>query len=601
MSEYDELVKHGYTEEAINLPLDDISKMTIFDSPMGPGREDKGVIVRDHDGVEKRTSSIMMGYNSRGIRLENGDYVSLEELERALGETLVTDEENVVYACKRSGKIVQIDDISKELFKKAMQETYLTHTQTDKVINQQAAEVVVHDDGKEYPKGIAMLGNNEIQLPSGEYVSEEEIRKAIQDYVMLRGPKTGPITPIIHTPSPEPKIEKEEPTKKEEVYTVIKRIVHKASVIPVVVATTALILSGFGRTDTTDFVETRSRVQNVGMEATRIEQQVEFESHDDVLERLLGDFTVGEQTKIEAGVPYYASSDYEYGGNAQSGVFGEGIRQAGNYNVEGFSILKDGHIVQTEWQEGEDLYAVLEQVAKDNNTTIEALKPMLHIGGPVAGWVNVDDLISEEEKTPQEIAQHVVLDDSHKIEGHIDNFEGDSITVQSENEDVTLKIKKDDGSFVQEGDIIIGSDGQEYQIQTLSVEDEEVIDYEEVKIGTRLEWSIKNITLAEALAAATVGVVGTYISSKIDRKEKIKMTDSEIDGMIRETEKKFKETKDEFKGSSEFAKATETLTHKHIDPSLSPNQALRDSLIDQKITVEEVVNMNESTQGGKSR
>lgn len=248
------------------------------------------------------------------------------------------------------------------------------------------------------------------------------------------------------------------------------------------------------------------------------------------------------------------------------------------------------------------MLATLERVAQENNATIEELQPMIHLGGPVSGWVSVSDLISDEQKEPREIAEHVVLDDSHKIEGNIDNFEGNFITIQNQNEDVTLKIKTDDGEFVKEGDIVIGSDGMEYQIQALNIENEEVIDYEEITTGSKLNWSIKNISLAEALSAAAVGIVGTYGSYLIPRKEKTEMTSSQIDAMIRTEKEAFIDAKGKFEGESAFTRATEILTHKKVElPQKTSEDVLRNSLITQDITVENITTMQENNEGGKAK
>lgn len=349
MNEYEKLIRKGYREEEIDLPLDEVSRISISDNPLGPGREDKGVIAKDSAGVEKKTSSIMMGYNKKGIRLETGEYVSAEELEQALDVALKTDEENIIYACRRTGKIVEVDSIMEDLLDSAMKKSYLTHTPTEKITNQQAASVTIHDRGKEYPKGIAMLGNDNLQLPSGDYVKEEEIIRAIEDYVILHEPeKEIPITPpkIIPAPivtnpqeptqtprstTPKPNSELGKEATGEESYVVIKRIFHKPSVIPALVATAMIILSGFGKTPTTDIVEHRSNIQNLNVEAAQVQYEKEYESSEDVAKRLLGDFVTGGQVEVKEGTPYYASSDYEYGGNDQRGIFGDGLRSIGAY------------------------------------------------------------------------------------------------------------------------------------------------------------------------------------------------------------------------------------------------------------------------------
>ena len=210
-NEYEELKKQGYTEEEIELMLDNVSRMTISDQPLGPGRDDRGVTVTDSTGLSKKTSSIMMGYNKQGIQLENGEYVSWEEVKTVLTDTLQLDEEDVVYICKKTGKIVEPPEIVEAIFNESIGKAYFTQQQTDKLPNQQAAQVALHVDGKTYPKGLEMLGNQGLQLPSGEYVSKEEIELALQDYVRLR--KGSIIAPPYPPTPPLPPIGPDEPEK----------------------------------------------------------------------------------------------------------------------------------------------------------------------------------------------------------------------------------------------------------------------------------------------------------------------------------------------------------------------------------------------------
>jgi len=276
-SEYEELIEKGYTEEEIKVSLDDVSRMEISDSPLGPGREDRGVTVRDAEGIEKKTSSIMMGYNKQGIVLENGQYVSWEEVELAINETLSNNKENTVCICKKNGKRIEPAAIVEDILERSIEKTYLTRETSDKISNQQAAEVSIHEGEKEYPKGIEMLGNNGIQLPDGKYVSRQEIELALQDYIILTGPEpviTPPVEPVISPIEPvispvqpvippmepiqptdevipqkeEPK-EEIKPSRKNEVFKVIKRIYHEMSWVPLAVGIIAEVIAGFGKED----------------------------------------------------------------------------------------------------------------------------------------------------------------------------------------------------------------------------------------------------------------------------------------------------------------------------------------------------------------
>jgi len=629
-SEYEELIEKGYTEEEIKVSLDDVSRMEISDSPLGPGREDRGVTVRDAEGIEKKTSSIMMGYNKQGIVLENGQYVSWEEVELAINETLSNNKENTVCICKKNGKRIEPAAIVEDILERSIEKTYLTRETSDKISNQQAAEVSIHEGEKEYPKGIEMLGNNGIQLPDGKYVSRQEIELALQDYIILTGPEpviTPPVEPVISPIEPvispvqpvippmepiqptdevipqkeEPK-EEIKPSRKNEVFKVIKRIYHEMSWVPLAVGIIAEVIAGFGKEDVISKQEIMRKATALGYDTSVVESiDTKIETAEETVERLFGDVEVGGKVYVPEGVEYYSSSDHKYGGTNRRGVIGEGSRQAGEYNVDGFSILKDGRIHEVEWNKGEDLVSVLQEISKETNTPIEDLIPMVHIGGPVAGWLDVYDLFNEKEKEPQVTDRTVILDETNTYEGVIEDFTGDTITINNGKEDVTLKVKKDDGSFVQDGDIIIGSDGQQYEMTDIEVNEMDVIDVEEVVTGSKINWSIKNITLEETLAIAGLTAAAMYVSKKIPRKEMVEMTEAQINSLIAQEEKEFIDVKGEYEGISAFNKATQTLVGKQFTPPMTASESLRNELIRQNITVENINDMSNNVTGGKAK
>lgn len=604
-SDYDSLLRQGYTEEEIAVALDEISRFIVSSEPLGPNRDDRGVRVRDANGVERKTSSIMMGYNRANISLENGDYVSWQETEEALNKALESADQEQVLIAKRTGKKISPPELVEAIFKEAVKHS-LHLEATDKITNQTAYQMAVQDEGKVYPKGISMLGNGNLQLPSGEYVSLNEFREALRQYVkMTKEPIVDPIPPKmpdptpIKPPSPEPqpsqdpipRVHEPEPSKdREKVHRVIKRYYKKASLIPLVIGATALIISGFGRNQD---IQEMTRQSIMDYQVGVVEQLDEtFETSEDALRRLLTEeFSTGEKVTTSAGTPYYASSDHAYGGDNASGTFGSPIRPTGDYNIDGYSILSGGKIVRQEWRPGMDLLQTLEEVSRDTNTPLEQLEPMIHLGGPVSGWVNVMDLFPEEEKTPQVIAQRVVIDREHEYSGTIENFQGDFITVGDDEESVTLKVTDDDGNLLQPGSVVKGSDGKDYRLSELSVEETEILDVQGSEIERGISWSVHNIALEEALAIAAMTAAATYLSSKIKRKEMVDMTDSEIDDLTHDAEERFKKSREDFAGESAFVAAVENITEKSIVPPQKPREQLRDDLINHEITVEDIEQM----------
>lgn len=624
-NDYEELKRKGYTEEEIQVYLDDVSKLEISDNPRGERRDDRTVSAVDSAGVSQRICPIIMGFNKQGITLENGEYLSWEEVEQTLQSTLNNVEEEVTYVSKNEGKVVDPAVIVTDIFKRSTEKTYLTQIPVPDIANQEAVQMIIHDEKKgEFPKGVSFLGKDGLQLPSGAYVSRTEIETALKDYAIMKEPEPiitppkeeTPIIPIppvigedepIVTPPEQEKdpIEKDpekETTKENEVFRVIKRYFYKTSLIPLIVGVAAQILSGFGRTDIIQQQEYLRKADRLKYGIQQIlEEKDILETPEEVAKRMFEDIDTGQKVDVDKGVPYYSSSDHEYGGSNKKGVFGEGLREQGDYNVDGFSILKDGKIHEVEWNENINLYETLEKISKETNTPIDELIPMLHVGGPVSGWVDARDLFTENEKEQQKTDKIIILDEEEKYSDVIEDFKGDTIVIDKDGESVELKIRKDDGSLVEAGDIVVGSDGQNYQMTDFKLETVDVIDTEEVKVGTKINWSVKNMSLKETLAIAAATAALTYLSSKKKRKEMVDVDEAYIDRLAEDALKRYEDAKGTYEGQSAFKVATETLTKKQIIQPQTAQEMLKQELIDQNISIEQINNMGENSTGGMRR
>lgn len=630
-NEYEELKKQGYTEEEIELMLDNVSRMTISDQPLGPGRDDRGVTVTDSTGLSRKTSSIMMGYNKQGIVLENGEYVSWEEVQVALGETLQIDGENVVYACKKTGKIVEPPEIVAAIFEASVDKTYLTQQPTDKITNQQAAQMALHADGKTYPKGVAMLGNDGMKLPSGEYVSKEEIELALQDYVRLRKgpiitppyppipplPPDGPDKPLPPDEPEQPFTPKEEPrvNKDEEKYRVIKRIFYKASILAAAaIAAITTFLAGLGMEDVTQLQEVLRHVTDVSYDTSITSTVLNQETSIEAAQRMFGGIVSGQGIEVPEGAIYRRSPSERDKGYNIYGTIGQGRLQEGSYNADGFAVLHDGVRYDVEWEEGKSLAEVMEGVSKEKGIPIDELVPMVHISDlstgkrNIAGWLDARDTIDPKDRGPQTYEQLVVLDDAEEYTGSISDFQGDFITIERDGQEVQLRVRNEDGSFVKDGDMIVGSDGETYQMNDIEVVQDDVIDVEEVVTGQRVNWKLSNISLAETLAIAGATALALYVSKKIPRKEMTEMTGTQIDELTASKLKAFEEARGEYEGRSLFVSETERLLREKINSGeLQPRTTeaarseLRGNLISQDITVEDITTLGEENTSGKRR
>lgn len=96
-------MEHKSIEKNIDIDLSKISKLDIFDSPLGKGRKDRGVIITDSNGKTMRTSNIMLG--RQNVEFNNGIYLSLEEIKKALKDYLVEiEKDNKEVISKRTKK-----------------------------------------------------------------------------------------------------------------------------------------------------------------------------------------------------------------------------------------------------------------------------------------------------------------------------------------------------------------------------------------------------------------------------------------------------------------------------------------------------------------
>lgn len=610
-NDYEELLKKGYTEEQIKVALESLSRVSVSPGPMAPNRDDRSVRVKDASGKEKRTTSIMMGYNKSGIRLENGEYVSFTEFEEAIKESMASDKEDEVYVCRKTGKKVEPIEIVESIFQDVIKaQSSLVLSEDNVITNQVSKKVVIREPhlNKTINKGILMLGNAGIQLPNGDYVFLPELQVALNDYVKMslkgnpglqeleseekeeepellepeekeeKPEKLDPYPEKEEEPEvldPQPKREKPKRPIEPEKHRVIKRIKKKINLIPLIVGAVAVLLTGFGMKDQITTKEIQSISQSVDFEAIGISEEEVLETQEEVVRRVASEIETGQKLEVQEGVTYHESSNYKYGGADASGEFGSDLRKAGNYTVDYISVLYEGKIVQVELDQGKNLGDVLDQVSSDLGVPVSELEPMVHLGGPVSGWVSADDLYRTEELTPQITDTKIVLDESECYNGSIADFQGDSITINNGIDDVSLKVRDEQGNLIEEGSIVVGSDGQEYRMSKLKSEKKTHTDTVEEKTGNELTWSFHNIEKEFALLAGAAAIGATLLSSR-KKKEMTEMSDGEIDKLV-------SGAKERFESQSELNKATYIMTVKE------PNfETLGQQLINHETTVEEI-------------
>lgn len=567
-SDIEQLKRIGYTEEEIRVALGEVSKIDLYPQEkeaLGEKRDDRTVYVTPQNGEEQKTSSIMMGYNKQGIALENGSYVSFEEVSAALKSALSSDGSNVKYACKRTGKKVDSSRLIEEIFNEAVkQNSTIKLTEDEAMQNQHSAAVslVEHSKGVTHNKGVMMLGNEPVKLPNGEYILAGELQRALADYVKL--------TPTV--------IEKE-PEQKNKKYRVIDRIKKKLRILPVIIALTGTLLSGFKMMPTyTNQTVLDSRVA-AAVEVTSREDKTDEQILEEAIEKV-GTITTGSKIDMQEGIKYHESSDYKYGGANKQAEFGGKFREAGEYNVDYISILNNGHIEQVKYNEGESLGQNLKETADRLGVSISDLESYIHVGGPVSGWVSTDDLVKFQ---AGQIKQSENAFIENKLKGQTDNFNGNTISINDNGEEVTLQVVDENGKELKSGSLITGSNGETYRLDSLDTKEITTTKVEQVETGSHLTWSIHNINAETALLAAAASIVASKIASKKEKKM-VTLTEEQI-------EEKVEMAKSRFTNNSEFEKAATKLVNKNIKPEKVENANLKSALINQQITVEDIENL----------
>lgn len=207
-SDYEKLIEQGYTTEEITPDLSEVSSIDISTSPMSENREDKSVSVTNSTGTSKKTSSIMMGYNKANIKLPDGSYISLDELEAAIDKEFAATKENTVIVVKKTGKKVDVSALKAELRKALDKKAKLSlDGKSDKIVNQETEKVSIKGEGSKafVGKGVFMFGNDGMNMSEGEYVNREGFSEAISEYqFMTPGNKPEVPTPEIEVVSVEP-------------------------------------------------------------------------------------------------------------------------------------------------------------------------------------------------------------------------------------------------------------------------------------------------------------------------------------------------------------------------------------------------------------
>ncbi len=473
---------------------------------------------------------MMFGKAKEKVIVGDGDYVSIEEIAKAIQDALENEGEGA-FIVDSKGKKAEIEDVINAISK--VSDKIVVREKSEKITNQDTRtwDTKTKEQKKEKNSGVAFLGNNGIELPCGEYVNEADMIAALEQY---RIEPPAPPTPI---PGPE---------EQHKVVKVTKLDKFKAKAV--ILATVAMVIaSGFtkvpvtaqtietepaGTANITRYVQEIS--ENLGWS---IDEVVDTESIvEEAIKSQINAMQMGQDIYVKDGVEYYDSATKE--GNHKA--FGESSHKGNQeYAITGFAATYtdshgNTHLIDyienfnndansaeygctlEEFMNSEAISEACEKygISKDD------LQIMVHTGENGKkrnGWSDVKDLINENEIINSISSQGATVRGVSPIENGV-------AVINVDGQEVSINVND-----VKPGDKITVN-GKEYEIGTLDItnevtdkaitEKDKEVSPEQTKTsetveGYELNWNLKNCN-------AEIGLIGAAIAGLIKTAQKMK-------------------------------------------------------------------------------
>ena len=550
-SDLKELEQQGY--EVIgnfDIPMEGMTTITLTEGQVKQAnamkqRHDKMVVVHDQIGTKAKASSLLFGYNKKGIKLADGDYVSAPELLQAILDAVANLREGTMIV-NRKGEPINPEQLL-ETVKEAAGAVIVREKLPNG--NQYRWSVKGAESGPTVSKGIAMVGNK-VALGNGDYLSADEILKALSDYVIVeKKEKEPPIIPIPPvppiptpepepdpTPTPDPNPEPKKPDEPTHTVRVVRKYKNRLSAWLAALAIALVLLSGFGKAPITSTIQvpetvTEQIVQIVTSEDLGYDlSSIDYEGltpEQAIVKQIISHMNMGDYARVEDGDVLTTMGDLSGVAKEMGKEFAREGKQAGDYAITGIAIVHDGKVIDyIESFNLEDtstnLADYVMNVCNKHGLSFGDIKINVHMGSNTErtrlGWIDGSAIFEEQELTEE--AMQEIIDKGASYQGTIEDFKGDSITLDN---GATIKIKDDSGALLQPGTHVIGSDGVEYVISNLSLEQKEdkqitetthtVMHEEEVVEGTKITWRIQDCEFALAIAPL-VGALAAAVATK---------------------------------------------------------------------------------------
>lgn len=574
------------SKEQLSPNEEEMNKISLTSEPMQPGRDDKKVIVSSPGKSPKRVSNIFIGKGIKGqpITLADGTYANAEEIRKAILEEVnkvQAEYEKPILIVNSKGEYFDVEKLINVVIELGGK---VTLSEGSEKINQQNyyQQIQPSHSNTQISKGLS-FGYGKLQLPAGDYISVEELQKALEDYLILIEDRSN----INPKPFPEPNQKKESQN-----YVVRVTQKHKNNLSKTIVALgiAATLLSGFSK-DIKNDKTVEIKPTQVTIEAEDVSYNIDsyktiVEQEQIVTGEVSCNLNMGDIITVPTGLTVYETSLLT--GNAKT--FGGPElnmenKVPGKYKVTGFSITYGGRIIDyietfNEENVQKNLGDFINETCKKNNLNPSEVKILVHIGSNLdktrAGWFDITELMKVEEITKEVVNEIVKKDTSYS--GTIANFDDDFITISTSNGQVRIPIKDSNGNYLKSGVNVIGSDGKQYQISSLEViKNESLKDvpstnmYEtnqDVEVGVKIKYNIEDCQLS----ILATGILTSLAYAMKKKKENKKFEDNPyFDSFSTEEEynqfkREFEEAKKKYEEKSTFKqKLIHILYGKKID------------------------------------
>ena len=185
--------KEKVNESKIDIGLNDLSRVNIVNEKVNSYDEDgrqfvsKNIEMKDKYGDFVRTGNLSIGYNKEGFLLEDGEYVSHDEIMQALEKALESDETSPkMIKCKTTGKYVDTKDLKQIIagISRGNAAFEIRDEGKDEDIGVDISSISLRDERDAFiKKGLVFLDKGNVTLPNGEYVSKKDIELALSNYL----------------------------------------------------------------------------------------------------------------------------------------------------------------------------------------------------------------------------------------------------------------------------------------------------------------------------------------------------------------------------------------------------------------------------------